>query len=110
MERVFSKKFAYQDTPKGLEGLLKGKGIYRLGGSQGNVGDGIGKLDAVWDKYLSAYKVVDDDTAGFWGAKNLGRFVNDQSPSNLDPQYKEKFQKLANVLDARLERDFFQNN
>ena len=66
-----------------------------LGGGQGNVGDGIGKLDAVWDKYLGAYKVVDDDTAGFWGAKNLGRFVNDQSPSNLDPQYKEKLQKLA---------------
>lgn len=30
MERVFSKKFAYQDTPKGLEGLLKGKGIYTI--------------------------------------------------------------------------------
>ena len=29
------------------------------------------RLDAVWDKYLGAYKVVDDDTAGFWGAKNL---------------------------------------
>jgi len=97
MERVFSKKFAYQDTPKGLEGLLKGKGIYTimnagwLGGGQGNVGDGIGKLDAVWDKYLGAYKVVDDDTAGFWGAKNLGRFVNDQSPSNLNPQYQQNF-------------------
>lgn len=115
MERVFSKKFAYQDTPKGLEGLLKGKGIYTimnagwLGGGQGNVGDGIGKLDAVWDKYLGAYKVVDDDTAGFWGAKNLGRFVNDQSPSNLNPQYQQKLQKLASVLDARLERDFFRN-
>lgn len=80
-----------------------------LGGGQGNVGDGIGKLDAVWDKYLGAYKVVDDDTAGFWGAKNLGRFVNDQSPSNLNPQYQQKLQKLASVLDARLERDFFRN-
>ncbi len=36
-----------------------------LGGGQGTVGDGIGKLDKVWDKYLNAYKVVDDDTAGF---------------------------------------------
>lgn len=113
MERVFSKQFAYRDTPKGLEGLLKNKGIYTimnagwLGGGQGDAGDGIGKLDAVWDKYLGAYKVVDDDTAGFWGAKNLGRFVNDQTPGNIDSQYKEKLQKLAQILDSRLERDFF---
>jgi len=113
MERVFSKKFAYQDTPKGLEGMLKGKAMYTimnagwLGGGQGNVGDGIGKLDKVWDKYLNAYKVVDDDTAGFWGVKNLDRFVNDQTPSNTDPQYQEKLKALAKLLDSRLERDFF---
>lgn len=72
-------------------------------------GMGSANLMPYGTSYLGAYKVVDDDTAGFWGAKNLGRFVNDQSPSNLDPQYKAKLQKLANVLDARLERDFFQN-
>lgn len=115
MERVFSKKFAYQDTPKGLEGMLKGKAMYTimnagwLGGGQGDVGDGIGKLDKVWDRYLNAYKVVDDDTAGFWGVKNLGRFVNDQSPSNTDPKYQEKLEALAKLLDSHLERDFFSN-
>lgn len=115
MERVFSKQFAYKDTPKGLEGMLKGKGIYTimnagwLGGGQGTVGDGIGKLDKVWDKYLNAYKVVDDDTAGFWGATNMGRFVNDQSPKNTDPEYKKQLEILAKVLEARLNRDFFNN-
>lgn len=115
MERVFSKQFAYKDTPKGLEGMLKGKGIYTimnagwLGDGQGTVGDGIGKLDKVWDKYLNAYKVVDDDTAGFWGATNIGRFVNDQSPKNTDPEYKKQLEILAKVLEARLNRDFFNN-
>lgn len=114
MERVFSKQFAYRDTPKGLEGMLKGKGVYTimnagwLGGGQGDVGDGIGKLDKVWDKYLGAYKVVDDDTAGFWGTANLGRFVNDQSPSNTDPQYAQKLKALGELLDQHLQRDFFQ--
>lgn len=114
MERVFSKQFAYKDTPKGLEGMLKGKGVYTimnagwLGGGQGDAGDGIGKLDKVWDKYLNAYKVVDDDTSGFGGTKNIGRFVNDQSPKNTDPQYAEKLQALSKTLNQHLERDFFQ--
>ncbi len=30
MERVFSKQFAYRDTEKGLEGLLKDKAIYTI--------------------------------------------------------------------------------
>ena len=79
MERVFSKQFAYRDTAKGLEGLLKGKRTFTImnagwiGQGRGDVGDGIGKSDAIWDNYLNAYKVVDDDTAGFWGITNAGQ-------------------------------------
>lgn len=60
-ERVFSKQFAYRDTEKGLEGLLKGKAIYTIfnagwiGQGRGDVGDGIGKSDEIWDRYLNAY-------------------------------------------------------
>ncbi len=112
MERVFSKQFAYRDTEKGLEGLLKGKCTYTImnagwvGQGRGDVGDGIGKSDAVWDSYLNAYKVVDDDTAGFWGTKNLGRFVNDQTPGNLDPDYKTKIEKLRADLRTHLDKKF----
>lgn len=67
---------------------------------------GIGKSDAVWDSYLNAYKVVDDDTAGFWGTKNLGRFVNDQTPGNLDPDYKAKIEELRADLRAHLDKKF----
>lgn len=112
MERVFSKRFAYRDTDKGLEGLLKGKAIFTImnagwvGQGRGDVGDGIGKSDAVWDKYLNAYKVVDDDTAGFWGVTNLGRFVNDQTPGNMDAQYAQKLQSLRQDLCKHLDRVF----
>ncbi len=112
MERVFSKKFAYQDTDKGLEGLLKGKAIYTImnagwvGQGRGDVGDGIGKSDAIWDKYLNAYKVVDDDTAGFWGVKNLGRFVNDRTPSNMDKEYAQKIDALRSALRTHLDKKF----
>lgn len=112
MERVFSKKFAYRDTDKGLEGMLKGKAIYTImnagwiGQGRGDVGDGIGKSDAVWDKYLNAYKVVDDDTAGFWGVKNLGRFVNDRTPGNMDKEYAAKIDALREALRTHLDRKF----
>lgn len=47
MERVFQKKFAYRDAQNGLEGLLKGKGIFTImnagwvGMGRGDLGDGI---------------------------------------------------------------------
>ena len=112
IERVFSKQFAYRDTEKGLEGLLKGKSLYTImnagwvGQGRGDVGDGIGKTDAIWDKYLNAYKVVDDDTSGFWGMKNLGRFVNDQTPKNTDPEYAQKIEVLRGALKAKLDKVF----
>ena len=112
IERVFSKQFAYRDTEEGLEGLLKGKSLYTImnagwvGQGRGDVGDGIGKTDAIWDKYLNAYKVVDDDTSGFWGMKNLGRFVNDQTPKNNDPEYAQKIEVLRGALKAKLDTVF----
>lgn len=112
MERVFSKQFAYRDTANGLEGMLKGKKIYTImnagwiGQGRGDVGDGIGKSDAVWDKYLGAYKVVDDDTAAFWGATNAGRFANDQTPGNLDKDYGAKLEALRADLCRHLDKAF----
>ena len=50
--------------------------------------------------------MVDDDTAGFWGTKNLGRFVNDQTPGNLDPDYKAKIEELRADLRAHLDKKF----
>lgn len=43
MERVFSKQFAYRDTDKGLEGLLKGKCTYTIMNA-GWVGQGRGDV------------------------------------------------------------------
>lgn len=112
MERVFAKKYAYRDTAKGLEGLLKGKAIFTLmnagwiGMGRGDVGDGIGKNNKIWDKYLNAYKVVDDDTAGFWGVKNLGRFINDRTPGNTAKNYSEDLQKLRTSLVHHLDKKF----
>lgn len=112
MERVFSKQFAYRDTEKGLEGLLKGKAIYTIfnagwiGQGRGDVGDGIGKSDEIWDRYLNAYKVVDDDTAGFWGLKNLGRFANDQTPANASKNYGKEIEALRADLRKKLDKVF----
>lgn len=117
MERVFSKQFAYRDTEKGLEGLLKGKGIFVImnagwvGMGRGTVGDGIPqkegeKSNPIWDKYMNAYKVVWDDTAGFWGVNNLGQFINDRTPGNQDKQYGEKLQQLRDALKASLDKHF----
>ncbi len=112
MERVFAKQFAYRNSDKGLEGMLKGKAIYTImnagwvGQGRGDVGDGIGKTDAIWDSYLNAYKVVDDDTAGFWGVKNLGRFVNDRTPGNMDKDYAQKIEALRSALRTHLDKKF----
>ena len=111
MERVFQKKFAYRDTDKGLEGLLKGKSIYTImnsgwiGRGRGDVGDGIDG-NAIWDKYLNAFKVLDDDTAGFWGVKSLGRFCNDQTPANLSKNYGKEIEALRADLVKHLDKKF----
>lgn len=117
MERVFSKQFAYRDTEKGLEGMLKDKAVMTImnagwvGMGRGDVGNGIPKKEGdksnpIWDSYLNAYKVVDDDTCGFWGTKNLGRFVNDRTPGNKDPKYAEKLEKLRADLCRSLDQKF----
>lgn len=112
MERVFSKQFAYRDTDKGLEGLLKDKAVFTImnagwiGMGRGDVGDGIGAGNVIWNKYLNAYKVVDDDTAAFWGAKNLGRFVNDRTPGNLSKDYAKEIEQLRAALEAQIDKKF----
>lgn len=113
MERVFAKQFAYRDTENGLEGLLKGKSIYTimnagfLGGGRGYIGDGVGIDDEAWDRYMNAFKVMDDDTAGFWDVENKGRFVNDRTPSNNAENYEEELTKLRQALTAELDEVFF---
>lgn len=113
MERVFSKKFAYQDTENGLEGLLKGKSIYTimnagfLGGGRGYIGDGVGIDDQAWDEYMTAFKVLDDDTAGFWGTENKGRFVNDRTPKNSSENYQAEINELRQALISNLDEVFF---
>ncbi len=112
MERVFSKQFAYHNTATGLEGLLTDKGVYVimnagfLGGGRGYIGDGVGIDDATWDSYMRAYEVFDNDTAGFWGATNLGRFVNDRTPSNDSANYEAEMELLRDALRAKLQEVF----
>lgn len=117
MERVFQKKFAYRDAQNGLEGLLKGKGIFTImnagwvGMGRGDLGDGLPraageKSNPIWDKYMTAFKTLDDDTAAFWGAKNLGRFVNDQTPGNLEEDYAAKLEQLRSDLRRHLDSKF----
>lgn len=111
IEKVFAAGFAYEAGKNGLTGLLSGKYLYTimncgyLGGGQGYVGDGIGQNDQVWDKYMNAFKVFDDDTAQFWGMTNAGRFVNDQSPRNFSSDYQDQLVKLHAVLQEHLQRD-----
>lgn len=114
MERVFAKQFAYRDTDSGLEGLLKDKSIYTimnagfLGGGRGYIGDGVGIDDEAWDEYMKAFKVMDDDTAGFWGLENKGRFVNDRTPSNSSENYEEEITELREDLKNELQEVFFE--
>lgn len=113
MERVFAKQYAYKDSDSGLEGLLTDKDIYTimncgyLGGGRGFIGDGVGQNDETWDKYMEAFKVFDDDTAGFWGVTNKGRFMNDQTPSNDSDNYAEELETLRDDLRTHLDKDFF---
>lgn len=113
MEKVFAKKFAYQDTENGLEGMLKGKSIYTimnagfLGDGRGYIGDGVGINDAVWDEYMKAFEVFDNDTAGFWGVENKGRFVNDRTPKNSSESYAEEINELRDALKTQLNEVFF---
>ena len=113
MEKVFAKKFAYQDTENGLEGMLKGKSIYTimnagfLGGGRGYIGDGVGINDVVWDEYMKAFEVFDNDTAGFWGVENKGRFVNDRTPKNSSESYAEEINELRDALKTQLNEVFF---
>lgn len=111
MERVFQKQFAYRDTDKGLEGLMKGKAFYTImncgwiGRGRGGLGDGIDK-NPIWDKYLTAFKTLDDDTAGFWGMTSLGRFCNDQTPANASKNYGKEIEALRADLVKHLDRTF----
>ena len=113
METVFAKKFAYQDGANGLEGLLTGKSIYTimnagyLGGGRGYIGDGVGISDDVWDEYMNAFKVMDDDTAAFWGLENKGRFVNDRTPKNDSESYETELNELRDALKNTLNKVFF---
>lgn len=114
METVFAKQFAYKDTESGLLGLLTDKSIYTimnagfLGGGRGYIGDGVGIDDAAWDEYMNAFKVLDDDTAAFWGVENKGRFVNDRSPKNNSETYETELNELRDALKADLDEVFFQ--
>ncbi|BDR60781.1 NAD(P)H-dependent oxidoreductase [Lactobacillus xylocopicola] len=111
IEKVFASGFAYQKGAQGPVGLLTGKYLYTimncgyLGGGQGYIGDGIGRNDQLWDQYMKAFKVFDDDTAQFWGATNAGRFVNDQSPQNFSPDYQQRLTQLRTILKKHLKRD-----
>lgn len=113
METVFAKKFAYQDTENGLDGMLKDKSIYTimnagfLGGGRGYIGDGVGIDDAAWDEYMKAFEVLDRDTAGFWGVENKGRFVNDRTPKNNSEKYEVEINELREALQAELKEVFF---
>lgn len=111
METVFAKQFAYKNAEKGLEGLLKDKSVYTimnagfLGGGRGYIGDGVGINDEAWDEYMNAFKVLDDDTAAFWGVENKGRFVNDRTPKNDSEDFSEEITKLREDLIKALDKD-----
>lgn len=113
-ELVFAKKFAYEDTEEGLKGKLTDKAFYTimnagyLGGGRGYIGDGVGISDDVWDEYMKAYQVIDNDTANFWGCTNLGRFVNDRTPSNTSENYEEEINELRTSLTDHLNKIFLQ--
>ncbi len=112
-EKVFAKKFAYQDGASGLEGLLIGKTMFTimncgyLGGGRGFIGDGVGIEDEKWDAYMNAYKVFDDDTAAFWGVENVGRFMNDRTPANESENYEAELGELEDALKAHLDKVYF---
>lgn len=112
-EKVFAKTFAYQDGANGLEGLLTDKTMYSimncgyLGGGRGWIGDGVGIEDEKWDRYMNAFEVFDDDTAAFWGVTNVGRFMNDRTPSNTSANYKVELEELETALKENLDKTYF---
>lgn len=114
-EEVFAKKFAYQDSESGLEGLLKDKSIYTimncgyLGGGRGWIGDGIIDTET-WDKYMNAFDVFDQDTAAFWGVTSYGRYVNDRTPANTSENYAEELKELEDNLITHLDKVYFSKN
>ena len=111
-ERVFAKNFAYRSTDKGLEGMLHGKGLFTimncgyLGGGRGYVGDGKNKDTSMWDKYMTAYSILDEDQANWWGMKNYGRFVNDIYPKNGSENYEKELNSLREDLKGYLDKTF----
>ena len=56
---------------------------------------------------MEAFKVFDDDTAAFWGVENLGRFVNDRTPSNGSKEYVQELEELKESLEEHLDQVFF---
>ncbi|MGL4336372.1 MAG: NAD(P)H-dependent oxidoreductase [Turicibacter sp.] len=113
MEKVFAKKFAYQDTAEGLAGMLVDKSIYTimnagfLGGGRGYMNDGVGISDEAWNEYMTAFEVLDNDTAKFWGVENKGRFVNDRTPKNNSENYETELSELRLALTTELDEVFF---
>ncbi|MGL4308384.1 MAG: NAD(P)H-dependent oxidoreductase [Cetobacterium sp.] len=112
-ERVFAKQFAYKSSDKGLEGMLKGKGLFTimncgfLGGGRGFINDGVGISDAKWNKYMEAYNVFDEDLADWWGMDNYGRFMNDRYPKNNSGNYDKEIKQLRTDLKTHLDKTFF---
>ena len=113
MERVFAKTFAYENTADGLDGLLDGRTMFTinncgfLGGGRGYIGDGVGIDNEAWDRYMRAFQVLDNDTAGFWDVESKGRFVNDRTPANNSDAYQSEINTLRDDLTAFLNQVYF---
>ena len=56
---------------------------------------------------MKAFEVFDDDTAAFWGVENVGRFMNDRTPSNSSENYESELTELENALKANLDKVYF---
>lgn len=114
-ERVFSRNFAYEVGEKGHRGLLAGKSMFTimncgyLGGGRGYIDGGKGIEDEKWNKYMLAYKVFDDDTADWWGVKNLGRFMNDRYPQPTSTNFEKDLNQLREELKTEILKAFSLN-
>ena len=51
-------------------------------------------------------RTYEDDTAGFWGVTNMGRFCNDQTPANLSKNYGKEIESLRGDLVKFLDKTF----
>lgn len=56
---------------------------------------------------MNAFKVLDDDTADFWGVENYGRFVNDRTPKNTSDNYEVEINELRETLKKELNKVYF---